>query len=118
MGLLLPVNEVCEGYIFTGVCLSTGGGFLVSVQGISVQAGLCLGGLCPGGLYPGGLSVQWISIQGRSLSGGSLSGRSLSGGSLSGGVSVRETPCTVMGGRYVSYWNAFLFTMINIHCIS
>ena len=23
--LLLPANEVCEGYVFTGVCLSTGG---------------------------------------------------------------------------------------------
>ena len=22
---LLPANEVCEGYVFTGVCLSTGG---------------------------------------------------------------------------------------------
>ena len=24
-------------------------------------------------------------------------------------VSVRETPRTVMSGRYTSYWNAFLF---------
>ena len=24
--LLLPQNKVCEGYVFTGVCLSTGGG--------------------------------------------------------------------------------------------
>ena len=23
---LLPANEVCEGYVFTGVCLSMGGG--------------------------------------------------------------------------------------------
>ena len=23
--ILLPANEVCEGYVFTGVCLSTGG---------------------------------------------------------------------------------------------
>ena len=23
---LIPANEVCEGYVFTGVCLSTGGG--------------------------------------------------------------------------------------------
>ena len=34
--LLAPANEVCEGYVFTGVCLSTGGG---SPSG---------GGLCPG----------------------------------------------------------------------
>ena len=33
--LLPPVNEVCEGYVFTGVCLSAGGG------------GSC--GLCPWG---------------------------------------------------------------------
>ena len=32
---LPPANEVCEGYVFTGVCLSTGGL-------------LCPGGLCPG----------------------------------------------------------------------
>ena len=24
--LLPPANEVCKGYVFTGVCLSTGGG--------------------------------------------------------------------------------------------
>ena len=24
-------------------------------------------------------------------------------------ISVRETPCTVTGGQYASYWNAFLF---------
>ena len=39
--ILLPsANEVCEGYVFTGVCLSTGGG------------GVCLGGVSrsrPGG---------------------------------------------------------------------
>ena len=74
---------VCEGYVFTGVCLSTGDG------GLS---------LCPGG----------------SLSGGFLSGRP--------SWTERHTPdrekpsgqrppCTVMGGRYASYWNAFLFPM-------
>ena len=38
--LLPPANEVCEGYVFTGVCLSTGRGSSVSVQrgwGVSVQ---------------------------------------------------------------------------------
>ena len=35
-------KDVCEGRVFTGVCLSTG-------------RGLCPGGLCPGGLCPGGL---------------------------------------------------------------
>ena len=45
--------------------------------------------------------------------GGGLSLCPGSGGgsqSLSGGVSVMETPCAVMNGRYASYWNAFLFS--------
>ena len=46
-----PTNEVCEGNVFTGVCLSTGGLGLCSAgslsgEGVSVQ-GL---GLCPGGV--------------------------------------------------------------------
>ena len=77
--LLPPANEVCKGYVFTGVCLSTGG--------------LCLGrGLCPGR----------VSVQGGSLSRGSLFGvsdqeslsrGSLSRGSLSRGVSVPGDLC-------------------------
>ena len=31
-----PANEVCEGYVFTGVCLSTGGGY--------VAGGMCMVG--------------------------------------------------------------------------
>ena len=43
---LPPANEVCEGYVFTGFCLSTGG-LSVSVpgEGVSVQGGLCLEGV-------------------------------------------------------------------------
>ena len=41
--LLLPANKVCEGYVFTGVCLSTGGSLS--------REGLCLGG-----------SVQGVSV--------------------------------------------------------
>ena len=107
-----PANEVCEGYIFTGVCLSRGRGLGlcpgglglrpmglsvlgVSVQGVSVQGDLCPGGLCPGG------SLSWGSLSRGSLSGGlcpggSLSGGSLSGGSLSRGISVQGG--TVQGG--------------------
>ena len=45
--ILLPLaKEVCEGYVFTGVCLS---------MGESLSRGLCPGGLCPGGCFcPGG----------------------------------------------------------------
>ena len=70
--LFLPAAKVvCEGYVFTGVCLSTGGGVYdqggVSVQegslsrgslseGVTVHGkGLCPGGLCLGDLCLGGL---------------------------------------------------------------
>ena len=122
MSLLPPANEVCKGYVFTGVCLSTGGLSLcpggsqslgVSVQGVSVQGDLCpgesvqgglsrgvsvMGALCPGGLSHGGSLSRGISVQG-----------GLSRGSLSKGVSVTETPHMVMSVWYTSYWNAFLF---------
>ena len=62
--LFPPASEVCEGYIFKGVCLPTGGSRSlsrsVSVQGVSVQRGLCPEGvsvprgLCSGGLFTGG----------------------------------------------------------------
>ena len=63
--LLPPANEVCEGNVFTGVCLSTGG------------------------LCPGRFSVQW----GGSLSRGVSVREGLCPGvSVQGVVSVRETP--------------------------
>ena len=100
-------NEVGARLCFTRVCVSVHReGLCPSMyhrshdqRGVSVHGGLCLGGSLPGG---GG------SVHG-SLSRESLCpGGSLSGGSLSRGVSVRETPHTVMRGRYTSYWNAFL----------
>ena len=75
--LLLPANEVCEGNVFTGVCLSKGG-FLS--RGDLCPGGLCPGGVCPGGLCPGGLCPGGVSTQG-----GSLSRKSLSGGLYLGG---------------------------------
>ena len=53
---LLPANEVCEGYVFTGVCLSTGGG-------VSIQGGLSRGVSGPRGLCPGGLCLEGISVK-------------------------------------------------------
>ena len=94
---LLPANEVCEGYAFTGVCLSTGGlcpkGSLsggVSVWGVSVQGGHCLGGLCVEGGLCLGFSVLAFSVW---------------------GVSVTENPppYTVTSRWYASSWNAFLY---------
>ena len=39
---LPPANEVCEDYVFTGVCLSTEG-VSPGGRGVSVQGGLCPG---------------------------------------------------------------------------
>ena len=69
LDLLPPPNEVCEGNVFTGVCLSTGG---FSVQGE---------GLCPRGVSVkgGSLSRGKVSVEGLSGGGGCLSRKSLSG---------------------------------------
>ena len=46
---LLPVNEVCEGNVFTGICPSTGGGGLCPRGGSLSRGCLCKGGdLCQG----------------------------------------------------------------------
>ena len=98
---LPPANEVCESYVFTDVCLSTG---------VSVQGGFCPEGSLSRGPLSRGVSVQGGLCPGRYLCpGGSLSGRISVRGSLSRGVFVRETPQMVMCRRYASYWNAFLF---------
>ena len=57
---LPPANEVCEGYVFTGVCLSTGGH---AWQGRAWQGGVCGRGgghawQGEGGVYGGGC-VWW-----------------------------------------------------------
>ena len=103
--------------VFTGVCLSTGGG------------------LCPGGSVSSGVSVQgvyvwgylsrvsvWeslsreVSVQGLSVQGGLCPG-DLCPGCLCLGclypweVSVSETPHTVTSRQYASYWNAFLLLL-------
>ena len=65
----------------------------------------------------GGSLSEEVSVQGGLYPGGSLSRGGVSvpgglypGGFLSGGVFIRETPRTVMSGRYASYRNAFLLT--------
>ena len=61
--LLLPANAVCEGNVFTGVCLSTGeckrwGGY-VTGEGVCMAEGACVaGGTCmAGGVHGGGACV-------------------------------------------------------------
>ena len=97
---LPPANKVCEGYVLTGVCLSTEG-CLSWGRGVSVQVGGSLSrgslslrghmwrgvsvheeGLCPGGWSVSGgwslsrgVSVWGVSVQGGLRPGGSLSGR-------------------------------------------
>ena len=91
---LLPANKVCKGYVYTGICVSTGGSWSLSGSnclhlGGLCSGGLCQGGLCPGGLCPGGLclevSVWEVPIQGVSVQGVSVWGTSV-WGSLSRGV--------------------------------
>ena len=54
---LPPANEVCEGNVFTGVCLSTGWGLC--------SGGLCLGGgvLCQGDPPYGNMQAVRILLE-------------------------------------------------------
>ena len=124
--LLQPENEVCDGYVFTRVCLSTGGG------GIPV----CIAGGIPACLAGLQWNVSQHALQvSRCTPRGSLRGLAWGRGSLgrhprgrlrglARGVS-RPTPggcipaCTEADplptsdsyccGWYASYWNAFLY---------
>ena len=94
--LLPPANKVCEGYVFTGVCLSTPGGACVVLFGgmRGFIWGACMvlfGGACVvlfGGhawFYSGGVRGFF---------------------SFFGYNEIRS-----MRGRYASYWNAFLLKL-------
>ena len=85
----------CEGYVFTGICLSTEGwGCLVPGGVCSGGGGVCCwGGVCSRGAVsaPGGCLLQGVSHH-----------------------ALRQTPPGRDGyscGRYASYWNAFLFIL-------
>ena len=137
---------ICPGGLVRGVSVQGGlcpGGFLsrrVSVWGVSVGGGLCPGGslsggtlsrevsvwgsLSGGGLCQGVVSVKGVSVKGVSVSdlclGGSLSKGSLSRGISVGGSLSERLPHIVMGRRYTSYWNAFLFRFCSqiVHFLS
>ena len=96
---------VCEGYVFTGVCLSMGVGSrslsrggLHAREDLHPSGSLSRGVFVQRGLCPGGISVQGaslsrgVSVQGVSIQRGLCPWGSLSGRSLSRGVSVMETP--------------------------
>ena len=141
--LLPPANEVCEGYVFTGVCLSTGGHAWLPWGGMcGCSGGACMvapGGACvvaPGGhawLLPGGACVValgghawllWGGMCGCSQGGvcgcsrGGMHGCSGGGmcGCSWGGMHGFFNEIRSMSGRYASYWNAFLFivTFFNV----
>ena len=87
---LPPANQVCEGYVFTSVCLSRVSAG-VSVQGWSMSRGVSFQGLSVRrGLCPGQVSVQVGSL-------------------YTGGLCHGDPPITIMCRQYASYWNAFLF---------
>ena len=56
-GSLPPANEVWEGYVFTGVCLSIGGS--LSTGRVSVQGGLCHGDTSPVTVMCGWYASYW-----------------------------------------------------------
>ena len=103
--LLRPANEICEGYVFTRVCLSTGvcvwqGG--MHGRGGHVWQGCVHGrGVQAGGVQAGG--VQAGGVHGRGHGGVCVVGGHACHGRYHG---IRS-----MSGRYASYWNAFLFDM-------
>ena len=131
---LPPANEVCERYVFTGVCLSTGGGVRDCSGG---HAWLLWGGMhgCSGGgcmvalgghawllrghvVTPRGhawlLQGACMVALGEGVCGYSgvcvvaLGGmHGYSGGGAHG--IRRDTEIRSMNGWYASYWNAFLF---------
>ena len=105
---LPPANEVCEGYVFTGVCLSTGGG----VHGCS-RGGMrgCSRGACVVAHRGGVHGCSQERMHGCSRRGHTWL---LTGGmrGCSGGVRVFfPDEVRSMSGRYASYWNAFLLSM-------
>ena len=107
--LLPPANEVCEGYVFTGVCLSTQGGHAWLLGGHAwLLRGACM--VARGGhAWLGGMHGFFQGVRGFSWGGlcGFLGGAAcvvFPGGACIGYDEIRS-----MNGRYASYWNAFLF---------
>ena len=121
-GGLSPGGSLSRGFLSRGLqgvslsrlSLSSGSMSSGSLSSESQSRGFLSMG-SPGGVSVQGVSVQGVSVQGVSVQGVSVQGVSVQGVSVQGvsvqGVSVRETPPnTVKSGRYISYWNAFLFT--------
>ena len=113
--------QICEGYVFTGVCLSTGGWH--------AWWGACMaGGVCGRGCaWQGACVAGGHTWQGGMHGGGGMCGRGHAwwGACIAvGGGHVWQGECAwcwgmcgryyeiwSMSGRYASYWNAFLQNM-------
>ena len=94
---LLSANEVCEGYVFTGVCLSARGGG-------------CPGpgrGVCPRGCQgPGPRGLSRPRPRG-------CPGPGPEGGCIPACTEAADGYCC---GRYASYWNVFLLESLEFQC--
>ena len=90
---LPPANEVCEGYVFTGVCLSTGGGGMHGGGGGHAWRGACVVG--EGGMHGGGCAWQGACVAGACIAGG-----------MHGRRHTWQGLCMVGGGAYVARGHA------------
>ena len=134
LNLLPPANEVCEGYVFTGVCLYTGGACVVVGGGMHGEEGHAWRGVVAC-IVKGGCAWQ----RGACVAKGGMCGK--------GGVHGKRGACVVKGacmakgggmrdegrhawrrgacvgydeirsmsGQYASHWNAFLLIMWKIN---
>ena len=70
ISLLPPANEVCEGYVFTGVCLSTGWGGVCPIACWDIHPPLGTIGTPPGRHPPGQTPLlPWADTPGQCMLG-------------------------------------------------
>ena len=105
--LLSPANEVCEGYVFTGVCLSTGGGEHAWQWGCVWQGrggwGACMDAWQGGCAWQGGMHGRGVCLAGGVCMAGGMHGRQIC---VAGGVCGRGVCMECMPpGRYYEIWS-------------
>ena len=91
-----PANEVCEDYVFTGVCLSTGGH--VWRGGTCVAGGVCGGGMHGRGACVAGGACMVGGMRGR---GACMAGGVHGGGACVVGGHVWWEACVAGGGACI-----------------
>ena len=106
--LLPPGNEVCEGYVFTGVFLSTGGGGgVVSASGPGGVFATPPGQTSPGHTHTPLFRHPWTDTPGQTHTPGQTPPCTVHAG-------IHTSPCPVhvriwsTSRQYASHWNAFL----------